>query len=170
MYKVQKDTTPTRWVRQYIDNILKLVNTYNMDEYNASYVHLLEDLWVAINKQFQLMPPAQLVMGFTGEGGYIWVTDSETGKRILCITVVSREELFKSLPDPTTVKVEDMPVTILYRKHMHKTRRLTPFDEISYDCFRFLLGRDALYKANIVMFIDDDLKTKILKNRFGNPT
>ncbi|MCK9415964.1 hypothetical protein M0Q97_04820 [Candidatus Dojkabacteria bacterium] len=56
-------------------------------------------------------------------------------------------------------------VIILNRNDLTIHNNNKEFSEIKYDDFR--IPNEFFYKANIILFIDTDSRTKILKNRFG---
>lgn len=58
---------------------------------------------------------------------------------------------------------------VLYRKDLNKTKDPIQFNEIQHYHFSIKFELDFLRKQDIILFVDDDGKTKILKNRYGVP-
>lgn len=58
---------------------------------------------------------------------------------------------------------------VLFREDMHLDNQKKSFDEIFITDFKFEVY-EAIKQNGIVVFVDTDLRTKMLKNRYGNPT
>lgn len=54
---------------------------------------------------------------------------------------------------------------ILYRYDLIKDRRYTHFSNIAFCDFK--ISMDTMHKVSIILFIDDDGRTRILKNRYA---
>lgn len=60
-------------------------------------------------------------------------------------------------------------VLVLFRSNLTKDKEKLPFRKITLNDFKYDGSIRRAYQENIIMFVDEDCKTKILKNRYGKP-
>jgi len=56
----------------------------------------------------------------------------------------------------------------LFRNDLGEINKIIPFEDINLFHFSYKLGREKINKSSIIIFVDDNNETKILKNRYGN--
>jgi hypothetical protein len=72
------------------------------------------------------------------------------------------------ISDPEPIEMIDAKAIVLFRANLPKDRQEKSFNQITLSDFKYDGSVRKAYESEIIMFVDTDRRTKILKNRWGN--